>query len=350
MSESRAARRAAVIQLVLAGVCLAALPLGIRAANALSGVPALSSTYLPALEGPRARRPFDAAPVADLARMNPGYVVIGDSMAGSRIDPALLTRLSGQRVAPLEYAGSGTAWWYLVLKNWVVPSGIRPRRVFLFFRDTNLTDVLFKIDATWALDSVAHDREPELNALVARREGHTFYAVASGADRLYGASQARQWVDAAMTAWPARALWSYRREQAAFLDGLNARFGLDHLREMDAADMRATEDEDARFDALVGSSPLPLMLEEARRAGLALCFVRVQRRPIGGRPPHQSSALQRYMTTLRAYIESRGGELWDDTGDPDETLDLYVDGDHLSPEGRRRYTLRFAARLRQPFL
>ena len=36
----------------------------------------------------------------------------------------------------------------------------------------------------------------------------------------------------------------------------------------------------------------------------------------------------------------------DDTGDPAETLDLYEDGDHLSHEGRRRYTERFAERVR----
>jgi hypothetical protein len=37
----------------------------------------------------------------------------------------------------------------------------------------------------------------------------------------------------------------------------------------------------------------------------------------------------------------------DDTGDPAETIDLYEDGDHLSREGRRRYTELFASRLRQ---
>jgi len=37
----------------------------------------------------------------------------------------------------------------------------------------------------------------------------------------------------------------------------------------------------------------------------------------------------------------------DDTGDPGQTLDLYEDGDHLSRDGRRRYTEMFAGRLRQ---
>ena len=77
--------------------------------------------------------------------------------------------LTGRPVAPLLQAGSGSAFWYLALKNWVVASGIKPRMVFIFFRDTNLTDVMFRLDEQfrWSLDIVAHDREDELNAVVA---------------------------------------------------------------------------------------------------------------------------------------------------------------------------------------
>ena len=84
-------------------------------------------------------------------------------------------------------------------------------------------------------------------------------------------------------------------------------------------------------------------------AGLTLVFVRVQRRPLGGNPPYQSPALRRYVRDLRAYIESHGATLIDDTGDPAETLDLYEDGDHLSRDGRRRYSERFAERVRRQF-
>jgi hypothetical protein len=83
-----------------------------------------------------------------------------------------------------------------------------------------------------------------------------------------------------------------------------------------------------------------------KQAGIMLVFVRVQRRPVGGQPPYQSPALQRYVRQLRSYIQSHGGVLFDDTGDRDETLDWYEDGDHLSREGRRRYTERFAERIR----
>jgi hypothetical protein len=342
-------RRAALGQLLLAAAGMLLIPLGLRAAVRLHHAPGLAPSYLPAIEGPRERAPFDAGRVPALAGMQPSWVVIGDSMAGSRIDPALLTRLTGGQTAPLLYAGSGPAWWYLVLKNWVIPSGIRPKAVMVFFRDTNLTNVMFRIDATWSLDTAAHDREDALNAVVARRRGTAFFQVRDRIDRGYQAAEARRWIEPAVNAWPAHAMFPFRRQREAFLTQLNDRFGLAHLRPMDAADMQATEDREADFDAFVDASTLPLMLREAREAGLTLLLVRVQRRPLNGRPPEQSPALRRYITKLQAYVESHGGVFIDDTGGPAQTLDMYEDGDHLSRDGRRRYTEMFALRLRQRF-
>ena len=62
-----------------------------------------------------------------------------------------------------------------------------------------------------------------------------------------------------------------------------------------------------------------------------------------------SSAYSGVPAKLARYIEANGGIFFDDTGDLAQTLDWYEDGDHLSREGRRRYTEQFAARLLQRF-
>ena len=55
--------------------------------------------------------------------------------------PTHLAVLLGYRdVAPIYYAATGSAFWYLALKNWVVASQVRPKLVIFFFRDENLTD------------------------------------------------------------------------------------------------------------------------------------------------------------------------------------------------------------------
>src|SRR5918993_4526798 len=112
-------------------------------------------------------------------------VVIGDSMAGTRVDPAVLEGLSGRRVFAILHPGSGSAFWYLALKNWVIASGVRPQAVFIFFRDANLTDVMFRMDAG-ITDRAALDQEPELNDVVAARLGEWRLQATTQTKTFYG--------------------------------------------------------------------------------------------------------------------------------------------------------------------
>jgi hypothetical protein len=307
-------------------------------------------TYLPALEGPRQRHEFETTRVQELRTMQPGYVVIGDSMAGTRIDDRRLGQLTGLRVAPLLQAASGPAFWYLALKNWVIASDIKPRIVFIFFRDTNLTDVMFRLDQQfrWSIDLVASDREDELNAVVARRLG-PLHRAHNLIGRAFEVERARRWAEPALTNWPARVLIPSRRRRTEFTAQMNERLGLAHLRPMDTADIQVTEDATVDFYRYVDVSVLPLMLREAERAGLTLGFVRVQRRPTPNRPPAQSDAMRRYVDDLREYVTARGALFHDDTGDPALTIDLYEDGDHIARHARRFYTEIFFVRLRSHF-
>lgn len=349
-SETDSRTRGAA-QLIALVVLLLAVPAGIRLALARHHEPAAAPSYLSALEGPRVRRPFDPGRIPELQRLDPGFVVIGDSMAGTRIDERRLGELSGRPVAPLLQAGSGSAFWYLALKNWVIASGIHPRCVFIFFRDTNLTDVMFRLDEQfrWSVDMVAGDREDELNAVIASRTEGPWFRVHSLVDRVYEADRARRWLEPAVTSWPAEVLIPSRRRRTEFLANTNTRFGLEHLRPMEAADIQASADRDADFGRYVNRSVLPLMVRDAKRAGLTLCFVRVQRRPVGNRPPEQSPALRRYVRDLAAYIEASGQVFRDDTGDPELTLEMYEDGDHIARDARRRYTEIFFDRLQPIF-
>ncbi len=347
MLPSRAHAAAGLSALVLITL---AVPAVVPLANARHTARPLPPTYLPALEGPRERARFDEARIPDLRVLQPGYVVIGDSMAGTRVDERRLVELTGVQVAPLLQAGSGSAFWYLALKNWVIASGIRPRMVLIFFRDTNLTDVMFRLDEQfrWALDLAALDREDELDAVIARRLG-LLHRAHRFVDRIVGAEQARQRVEPAVTAWPVDVMMSSRRRQTEFVTQMNERLGLDHLRTMEAADIQIGEGPAFDFARDVENSVLPLMLRDATRAGLTICFVRVQRRPTANRPPAQSAALRRYVDELRTYVTARGALFHDDTGDPALTIDMYGDGDHLARHARRRYTENLYNRLRPHF-
>ena len=104
-------------------------------------------------------------------------------------------------MAPLLQAGIGPG----LLVSGAQELGDRERHpaalVFIFFRDTNLTDVMFRLDEQyrWSLDIAAHDREDELNAVVARRSSAPAVPRARGAStRVVSApTQARRWIEPA---------------------------------------------------------------------------------------------------------------------------------------------------------
>ncbi len=345
--------------LALLGACLAMLatPLVWRAAHVVWGPPGSPPpSYLPALELARERTPFRPEPIEDLRRLEPDYVIIGDSMAG-RIDVARLTKLSGSTVAPLLLNATGSAYWYLVFKNYVVASGIRPKWVIVFFRDTNLTDPLFRLTGEYrgTLDPVALDREDELSAVIAARAESAWFRargpiadrwsrVHTAIDRMYGVERARVWLEPAITSWLARLVVG-RQRRKAFLADANTMFELDRLRPLATADIGAPDDRDTDFRSNVGASTLPLFLRLAQERGLRLCFVRVLRRPQNGRPPDESPELSRYVRDLRSYVEAHGGVLLDDRNDPEMARIPYADGDHIARGEPRHYTDLFFARL-----
>jgi hypothetical protein len=273
-------------------------------------------------------------------------VFVGDSMLGTRVEPQLLGELSGtgdRNVVFLFHAASGPAYWYLSFKNVLVASGVTPRMTFFFFRDTNMTDPLFRLQNTLgdALDEVAHETEPELDAIIAARQRGGWSGVDALLNSVYQVDTASAWMQPTLRRW--YALWKYPDPAARlrFENVIEEDFNENFRRDL-AADLGTVED-DADFQRDVSSSVLPLIAGLSRQHHLPVCFVRVQRRPVGNRPPAQSPALVRYVADFRAWAESEGLCFYDETGDPELTLDLYEDGDHFND--RVAYTKIFRRRL-----
>jgi hypothetical protein len=328
---------------------IVSVPLVLRPLNraVIGDLPPLG--YLPSLEIRRPHQPFRAAAIEDLRVGNPRWVFIGDSMLGTRIDPAHLGRISStgdEYVAFLYHAATGPAWWYLAFKNQLVASGVKPQVTFIFFRDTNLTDTMFRLEGHYgnALDEVATGAEPELDGLVAAHRKGQWHRAHRLVDAVYQADLATSWMEPAIRRWFVR--WRDPRPGAieSFEWNIDRVFGVDAIRYDVGADLAQSDVADVPdFARDLPTSVLPLILDLSKQHGLPVCFVRVQRRPIGNRPPEQSPALQQYVADLKAWLEANGAMFHDDTGDPELTLDLYEDGDHVGD--RRRYTEIFRRRL-----
>ena len=329
-------RQVGSLAVVILGACL--VPLGLRGVNALTRPPDAAPSYIPSVESPRARGPFDREAVEALREAANDVILIGDSMAGTRIHPGHLSRLMGGRgAAALFHPGSGPAYWYLTFKNLVVNAGLHPRTTVFFFRDENLTDTLFRVYPS-ALDRVARQREPVLDDLLAARANGPYFRVHRALLRLYEHDQARAWLEPRLTRAPVA--WSAgRRARKKLLDRINSEvFTLDALRPMAAADMASASGEALDFGRNLPTSVLPEILRLSKASGIRVAFVRVQRRPSAEGPPLQSPALRRYVEALREYLVSNGALFHDDWGDPDQPLAIYEDGDHVAREFQRHYT------------
>ena len=330
--------RSQVLSLCVVIAAAAVLPLGLRAVNAAIAGAAAHSSYLPTIETPRPREPFDEAAASALREAQPEFVVIGDSMAGVRIDPRHLSRVSGRSVAGLFQQGSPVAFWYLQLKNMVVGNGLtKVRGAVLFFRDDQLTTQV-EVNGP-ILDRVARDHEPELDRVFASHRLGRFSDVHRAARALYQFDRTRVWLEPKLLRAPA----VLAGQPPELVDAINNEvFALDKLRRFEAADLPQANEAFLDFDEQVGRSLLPLILDLAEQANIRLAFIRVQRRPAATGPPPQSEELTRYLDRLRAYVTARGAYYHDDYGDPNQPLAVYADGDHLRSDQRLTYSERFA--------
>ena len=337
--------RYSTVPLIALAVVVLVTPLAWRGVLWAWGPPASSEppSYLPVLEATRERKPFIEEPIGALAGVDPGIVIVSDSMGG-RIEPQRLGELANMSVVPILQNATGSAYWYFAFKNYVVASGIRPKWVLFFFRDTLLTDPTFRLTGPYRqkLDEVAREREDELNTILTARANGPWYSLHRLAATIYGTDRARDWLEPSLSAGTARAVGG--KASATLLETINDAFTLDKLRSMPQADL-AAEERDADFNANVTTSVLPAMLALAKQHGLRLGFVRVLRRPVNGEPPPESAALQRYVVDLRAYLEAHGATLIDDRDEPELAQLPYADGDHIAREALVPYTDRFWARL-----
>lgn len=323
---------------VVAGMAL--VPLGLRAVNGFLPGAGVKASYVPTIETPRQREPFDHASADAVRGAQPQYVIIGDSMAGVRINPASLTRRLGRTVAGLYHPGSPVAYWYLAFKNLVVRNDLKTiRGAVFFFRDDQLTTQVV-VDPL-LLDRVARDEEPELDRVMAAHRLGRFSRVHRAARAAYEYDRTRVWLEPRLTRAPAQVA----ADPPALLAAINTEiFALDKLRGFAASDLPQADAAFLDFDAQVGRSLLPEILRLASEINLRVAFVRVQRRPTESGPAPQSAELTAYLQKLEQYLTDRGAYYHDDRGDPGQPLSLYADGDHLTGAGREVYTERFAER------
>ncbi|MEP7077711.1 MAG: hypothetical protein ABI795_01690 [Chthoniobacterales bacterium] len=308
-------------------------------------IPALVSRLVPA------KRNFDARPLHRLRARQPQIVLIGDSMLDSRIDGRLLEERLG--VKPIEIlwnGGAASACWYLMLKNYVLPSGASSRHVYIVFRDRMLTDATFRTAGIYRpfLESLMHDDEPVCRLVL----GNNAQSETSGWEKwmtaLYPVNARRNMQHQRISDMMLRAITANGHTAKALELRVNNTFEVVKMRGDLMAESGDLSDRSvALFDPNPQRNFLPHLIDLAAEAKVPLSFVRVKRHANAAGQVVQSDALRAYIGALSRWLSSKGCELIDFTDDPRYTPDMYLKAkdDHIGPWAKARSTEIFASRL-----
>jgi hypothetical protein len=297
--------------------------------------------------------PFDSTPIEELDVGDPEYVFVGNSMVESRIDVATFEQLSNGKVALLCDGGSSSARWYLYLKNYLIPSGAKPQRVFLYFRDWSLSLPRHRLTGEYR-EGNERAMQPD-DTLVQRfmdeKDGRDHIGAFSKViDEIYPIQRRGMAVREAMMEKLVKRVSSGKEDREKVFDDLEDTFAVKNLRHDLGADLPVMEEDvEPTFSADPNTSFLPRMIDLAEVNGIPLVFVRVKRRPEANGVTEESPRLRQYIEDLRSYLERRGMPFYDETSDRDIPASWYADGDHIAPDYMADYSEHFYRAMKRFF-
>ena len=304
---------------------------------------------LPSLlgQGNFTKRAFDSEPLNELRQTQPQCVFVGDSMLETRIDPSRLSDLSKLRTEILTYPGTGTAQWYLILKNYVTALPKNPDCVVLFFRDRQLTIPGYHTTGRYRrrTEALMKRVEPAFERVL-ENAVRTPDFLTKVAKWLYPIQRVREeFQDKALVT--ALGFSTKNSEVQSVRTAAGAMFNVSNLRDDNNGDAEADDDLMAGlnpsgndFSSEVGKSFLPEILSLARSKNVRLVFFRVKRRP-SEKDTVPDPSLQQYISELEAYLARNGVKLVDESKDASMTVDYYTTDDHISKSKTPEYTERF---------
>ena len=311
---------------------------------------------VPALigQGNLTKRRFDARPADRLAQSRPDGVLLGDSMLGSRMDAAVLSRAAGAPWEVLAFPGSGSASWYLALKNIVVVQPQPPRWAVVLFRDRQLTLPRYSTEGRSRprIEALMRGSEPLLDQVLAAAGPAAANWMERFAKAAYPLQRHRiEWqekvrgtaLDIAARGGPIEPV---ARDALHTFDVTHLRTDTGAFADNDQNIGFALDPDGHNFPAEAGKSLLPPMLALARTRGIRLLFYRVKHRPSeDGATVPDSPGLQNYLRDLREWLAKSGALFMDEKDDADVGISFYGGDDHVRAPMMAAYSEHFWAKV-----
>jgi hypothetical protein len=294
---------------------------------------------------PPPRRAFDSRPLRQLRRQRPNFVLIGNSMVGTRFDTRQLNRLLNPRSAlVLARGGSYSASWYLTIKNHVVASGVHPARILLFFRGTELTEP--RTQSTGPMRARIEPLELEDEPLLEQKlRPPTLRGKLAWWLSAFAPTQRLETPTFAESSgiFVSRAV-ERELDDTARKATINGVFDMTKLRTAATAPDTEQSGDEWRFEQTLPDSLLPEIVSLCKENGSELAVIRIRTRDAANGVP-ESKAEKAYIQGLKQYLQQNGVEYADTRDATWEEIGMYGNGDHIAPRAKAIYTRLFVENL-----
>tara|TARA_B100000029_G_C17543994_1_gene947768 strand:- start:628 stop:1671 length:1044 start_codon:yes stop_codon:yes gene_type:complete len=283
---------------------------------------------------------FDQARVNNFNASHAENVFIGNSLLDTRINPDLISELTGEKTVSLAIDGTAPGIWYLQLANVVAQAEKPPRQVFIFFHDDLITRPIYftGIKDESLVNSLTKDIK-DLEELPAKSTT-MLEKFKDAFDKFYPLSNLPNRRSGDPVTWLAAEISGI--ENTYLSARSDAFFAASNLREQ--ADLIQQPKFNGEFKVTVNDSFLPMFIDIANEINIALVLVRVAPRPNHDGTPNEPAKLAKYSNELQNYLAKHNIRYIDmnkivETGFIDATM--YYDGYHLKHRFRDQYTESF---------
>lgn len=291
---------------------------------------------------------------AKLRADRPEWVLVGNSQLNSRVDPDYLEKLCGHPLYKLSFSATKSAMWYLMVRTIVVPSGVKPKVVTVFFRDRDLMRPTMRAGDNHEMIERLNGRDlPEWEQVMGHYDdlrttpwSRLTDGVAEGLGGILPGAKWREWgrgkvqkIAFNVSAFGDSRDYPERREER------NQVLSLDHARsqqagpteeelEAEAEKLDALEKHfDVVFDPSSDKSFLPHLVALAKKEGFVLHLHRIKTNP--DTPPLMDEyvrTLPQFIADMRTWAISQGCLFTDESEIAEITGSYFVDMVHVKTD------------------
>jgi hypothetical protein len=305
-------------------------------------LPALFNVPYPRPLGPKLTPAVRTNFQDDIVAKRAEVVLLGDSELDLSVDEHALSSLINKRVYKIGFHGSGSALWYLLVKNNIVNASYKPEYLVIFFRASLLTTPDYRVSGDYFsnIDDYSGLNDGTLIQLAYVNQMTWLDRLAEQYVPLYSLRLSlRDWIEKIFTYDISGKLMG--DDQSAVDQAMNdAIINATQVNPDEAISASASvlyTPRNLDFDKQLNRSFLPEIVRLCEQNGIKLIFVR-ERTLQYPTPISEPKGVAAYLNSLTEYLDTNNIPLIDTAYDVRLNPSLFVDYIHMNKTGRTFFT------------